>query len=158
MHSEQVLSGLAFNWGALLGSSAILGQCDWTVAIPLYIGSICWTIVYDTIYAHQDKVDDVLASVKSTALLFANYSQPILAGFSATFLALLATSGYLNGQGIPFYAVSIGGAAVHLAWQLHGVNFDSRTSCWRRFASNRDLGAIVWLGLTLDYAWLLWST
>lgn len=49
----QFVLGLAFNWGALLGSSAVLGICDWTVAVPLYLGSICWTIVYDTIYAHQ---------------------------------------------------------------------------------------------------------
>lgn len=47
------LAGLAFNWGALLGSSAVLGQCDWQVALPLYAGSVAWTIVYDTIYAHQ---------------------------------------------------------------------------------------------------------
>jgi 4-hydroxybenzoate polyprenyltransferase len=47
------LAGLAFNWGALLGSSAVLGSCDWAVALPLYIGSVAWTIVYDTIYAHQ---------------------------------------------------------------------------------------------------------
>ena len=49
----RLLPGLAFNWGALLGSSAVLGVCNWTVALPLYIGSVAWTIVYDTIYAHQ---------------------------------------------------------------------------------------------------------
>lgn len=49
----QFVLGMAFNWGALLGSSAVLGTCDWAVALPLYAGSICWTLVYDTIYAHQ---------------------------------------------------------------------------------------------------------
>lgn len=143
---------MAFNWGALLGSSAVLGVCDWQVALPLYAGSIAWTIVYDTIYAHQDKVDDVKAGVKSTALLFAERSRPILTAFSASFVSLLALSGYLNAQGPAFYALSVGGAAAHLAWQLKNADLDSRESCWEMFKSNRDLGAIVWSGMAVDYA------
>lgn len=145
-------TGMAFNWGALLGSSAVLGVCDWQVALPLYAGSIAWTIVYDTIYAHQDKVDDVKAGVKSTALLFAERSRPILTAFSASFISLLALSGYLNAQGPAFYALSVGGAAAHLAWQLRNADLDSRESCWEMFKSNRDLGAIVWSGMAIDYA------
>ncbi|GAA6044944.1 4-hydroxybenzoate polyprenyltransferase, mitochondrial [Rhodotorula toruloides] len=148
----QFVLGMAFNWGALLGSSAVLGVCDWQVALPLYAGSIAWTIVYDTIYAHQDKVDDVKAGVKSTALLFAERSRPILTAFSASFVSLLALSGYLNAQGPAFYALSVGGAAVHLAWQLRNADLDSRESCWEMFKSNRDLGAIVWSGMAVDYA------
>ncbi|GAA5849541.1 hypothetical protein JCM5353_000390, partial [Sporobolomyces roseus] len=148
----QFVLGLAFNWGALLGSSAILGVCDWTVALPLYAGSVAWTIVYDTIYAHQDKTDDIHANVKSTALLFDKQSLPILSAFSLSFVSLLSLSGYLNGQGLPFYLVSVGGAAAHLVWQLRGVDWDSRESCWKFFGSNRDLGAIVWSGLAIDYA------
>ncbi|GAA5890988.1 hypothetical protein JCM8208_003120 [Rhodotorula glutinis] len=151
-HWPQLVLGLAFNWGALLGSSAVLGQCDWTVALPLYAGSVAWTIAYDTIYAHQDKTDDVHAGVKSTALLFGDQSRPILSAFSASFVSLLALSGYLNGQGPAFFALSVAGAAAHLAWQLRTVDLDSRESCWRTFASNRDLGAIVWSGLAVDYA------
>ncbi|BGP22689.1 4-hydroxybenzoate hexaprenyltransferase [Rhodotorula toruloides] len=148
----QFVLGMAFNWGALLGSSAVLGVCDWQVALPLYAGSIAWTIVYDTIYAHQDKVDDVKAGVKSTALLFAERSRPILTAFSASFVSLLALSGYLNAQGPAFYALSVGGAAAHLAWQLRNADLDSRESCWEMFKSNRDLGAIVWSGMAVDYA------
>ncbi|CDR42827.1 hypothetical protein NBRC10512_006653 [Rhodotorula toruloides] len=148
----QFVLGMAFNWGALLGSSAVLGVCDWQVALPLYAGSIAWTIVYDTIYAHQDKVDDVKAGVKSTALLFAERSRPILTAFSASFISLLALSGYLNAQGPAFYALSVGGAAAHLAWQLRNADLDSRESCWEMFKSNRDLGAIVWSGMAIDYA------
>ncbi|GAA6022806.1 hypothetical protein JCM11491_006413 [Sporobolomyces phaffii] len=148
----QFVLGLAFNWGALLGSSAVLGHCDWQVALPLYAGSVAWTIVYDTIYAHQDKTDDVAANVKSTALLFDRHSLPILSAFSASFVSLLTLAGYLNGQGPAFYVVSAGGAAAHLAWQLRNVEWDDRDSCWKFFRSNRDLGAIVASGLAIDYA------
>ncbi|GAA5919782.1 hypothetical protein JCM1841_005855 [Sporobolomyces salmonicolor] len=151
----QFVLGLAFNWGALLGSSAVLGVCDWTVALPLYAGSVAWTIVYDTIYAHQDKADDVDAGVKSTALLFGTATKPILTAFSASFVSLLALSGYLNHHGPAFYALSVGGAAAHLAWQLRTADLESRESCWRVFRSNRDLGAIVGSGMLVDYALLL---
>ncbi|GAA5929547.1 hypothetical protein JCM10213_006402 [Rhodosporidiobolus nylandii] len=147
----QFVLGLAFNWGALLGSSAVLGTCDWTVALPLYAGSVAWTIVYDTIYAHQDKRDDVHAGVKSTALLFGEQTRPVLTAFSASFVSLLALSGYLNAQGPAFYALSVGGAAAHLAWQLRTADLETRESCWETFKSNRDLGAIVWSGMAVDY-------
>ncbi|GAA5910191.1 4-hydroxybenzoate octaprenyltransferase [Sporobolomyces salmoneus] len=147
----QFVLGLAFNWGALLGSSAILGQTDWTVALPLYAGSVAWTIVYDTIYAHQDKTDDIHANVKSTALLFGSHSLPILSTFSASFISLLTLSGYLNGHGLPFYLISVGGAASHLVWQLRNVEWDKRESCWKFFGKNRDVGAIVWSGMFVDY-------
>jgi len=45
--------GLAFNWGALLGWSAVAGTVEWNVCLPLYAGGVCWTLVYDSIYAHQ---------------------------------------------------------------------------------------------------------
>lgn len=149
----------------------MLGECNWAVALPLYAGSVAWTIVYDTIYAHQvrlatlqalcltnmamylqDKTDDVSAGVKSTALLFGEQTRPILTAFSASFVSLLTLSGYLNAQGPAFYALSVGGAAAHLAWQLRKADLDSRESCWAMFKSNRDLGAIVWSGVAVDYA------
>ncbi|GAA5986740.1 hypothetical protein JCM11641_007758 [Rhodosporidiobolus odoratus] len=148
----QFVLGLAFNWGALLGSSALLGACDWAVVLPLYAGSVAWTIVYDTIYAHQDKRDDIHAGVKSTALLFGEQTRPILTAFSTSFVGLLALSGYLNAQGPAFYALSVGGAAAHLAWQLRKADLETRESCWEIFKSNRDLGAIVWSGMAVDYA------
>lgn len=97
-------------------------------------------------------MDDVSAGVRSTALLFGSSTRPLLAGFSASFVSLLALSGYLNAQGPAFYALSVGGAAAHLAWQLRGADFDSRANCWKFFKSNRDLGVIVWSGMAVDYA------
>ena len=75
----QAFLGLTFNWGALLGWAAVRGACDWTVVLPLYFGGVAWTLVYDTIYAHQDKKDDVLAGIKSTALTFGKHN--FLCGF-----------------------------------------------------------------------------
>lgn len=94
------------------------------------------------------------AGVKSTALLFGESTRPILAAFSTSFVGLLALSGYLNGQSAAFYAISVGGAAAHLAWQLRTADLETRESCWNVFKSNRDLGAIVWSGLAVDYALL----
>ncbi|TKY86602.1 hypothetical protein EX895_004241 [Sporisorium graminicola] len=88
----QLVLGFAFNWGAMLGWSAVAGAVDWAVVLPLYAGSIFWTLVYDTIYAHQDKTDDVHAGVKSTALLFGDKTKPILSAFSASTVGLFAYS------------------------------------------------------------------
>lgn len=88
----QLVLGFAFNWGAMLGWSAVAGAVDWAVVLPLYAGSILWTLVYDTIYAHQDKTDDVQAGVKSTALLFGDKTKPVLSTFSAGTIGLFAYS------------------------------------------------------------------
>ncbi|SPO24635.1 related to COQ2 -para-hydroxybenzoate--polyprenyltransferase [Ustilago trichophora] len=88
----QLVLGFAFNWGAMLGWSAVAGTVDWSVVLPLYAGSIFWTLVYDTIYAHQDKTDDVHAGVKSTALLFGEKTRPVLSAFSAGTIGLFAYS------------------------------------------------------------------
>jgi 4-hydroxybenzoate polyprenyltransferase len=88
----QLVLGFAFNWGAMLGWAAVAGAVDWTVVAPLYMGSIFWTLIYDTIYAHQDKRDDVKAGVKSTALLFGEQTKPILSAFSCATIGLFGYS------------------------------------------------------------------
>ena len=91
--------------------------------------------------------------VKSTALRFADKTPQWLAGFSSTFVGLTALAGYMNGQGLPFYLISVGGAAAHLAWQLKTVNYNDTKSCWERFRSNHQVGAIIWSGLLADCAY-----
>ncbi|KAG0214196.1 Para-hydroxybenzoate--polyprenyltransferase, mitochondrial precursor (PHB:polyprenyltransferase), partial [Mortierella sp. GBA43] len=147
----QVVLGLAFNWGALLGSSAMLGTANWSVALPLYASGVCWTLVYDTIYAHQDKRDDVLIGVKSTALRFGEKTPEYLAAFSAGTVSMLALAGYMNDQGPLFYALSVAGAAAHLSWQLRTVDYNSPVDCWTKFASNKWTGALVFSGIAGDY-------
>ncbi|CAG8570937.1 420_t:CDS:2 [Acaulospora morrowiae] len=148
----QLYLGLAFNWGALLGWSAMIGSNDWSITLPLYGAGVCWTLVYDTIYAHQDKSFDSVIGVRSTALLFGNRTRQLLTFFSASMLSLLALSGQMNGQGWPFYLVSIFGTGMHLFWQLRTVNFDDAADCARKFRSNKWTGSLVLGGILADVA------
>ncbi|MGZ9103729.1 MAG: 4-hydroxybenzoate octaprenyltransferase, partial [Rhodoplanes sp.] len=94
----QIFLGLAFSWGALMGWAGAFGRLD-PAAFVLYAGSICWVIGYDTIYAHQDREDDALVGVKSTALLFGERTKPMLALFYGAAVALIAWAGWLAGGG-----------------------------------------------------------
>ena len=88
----QAVLGMAMNYGILMGWSAVQGGLS-TYILPMYAGAVCWTIVYDTIYAHQDKRDDEKLGLKSTAILFGERTKPILTCFAAAFGGGLATSG-----------------------------------------------------------------
>jgi 4-hydroxybenzoate polyprenyltransferase len=147
----QAVLGLAFNWGAMLGWSAVAGSVDWHAALPLYAGGICWTLVYDTIYAHQDKTDDVTVGIRSTALRFGEHTRPILAGLSASTLALVGTAGTVSGAGLPYYA-GVVFAGMQLARVLRRTDFDSRPSCWAGFVGCGWAGFWVWMGALADYA------
>ncbi|KAG0140575.1 hypothetical protein CROQUDRAFT_664989 [Cronartium quercuum f. sp. fusiforme G11] len=151
-HWPQLVLGLAFNWGALLGSSAVLGHTDWRVSLPLYFGHVAWTIVYDTIYAHQDKQFDVTVGVKSTALLFGSKTVPVLSAFSLAFASLVGMSGYANGAGLAFYSLSVLAPLVHLSWLLWRLDIDSPQACLRAFNLSALTGLLVWLGCLADYA------
>ena len=152
-HWPQAVLGLAFNWGALLGWSAVAGTVNWPVALPLYAGGVLWTLVYDSIYAHQDKVDDVHAGIRSTALLFGDRTRPILAAFSASSMSLIAYAGYLAGHGAPFF-IGTGLAAAQLARVLKRTRFDDRASCWKGFVGCGWSGFWIWMGALGDYALL----
>ncbi len=144
----QFVLGLAFNWGALLGWAAVAGSLGWAPAL-LYIGGIAWTLGYDTIYAHQDKEDDILVGVKSTALKLGAATRPWLAGFYAAAVALFAAAGIADGLGWPFYAALALGT-VQLAWQVADVSLDDAADCLVKFKSNRYFGWILVAGLFAD--------
>ena len=93
----QAFLGLTFNWGALLGYAAVHGYLDWQI-IPLYAHGVCWTLVYDTIYAHQDKDDDIVVGIKSTALLFGENTKSILSAFATSSIAFLSLTGSISSQ------------------------------------------------------------
>ncbi|ORX36298.1 UbiA prenyltransferase family-domain-containing protein [Kockovaella imperatae] len=149
----QFVLGLAFNWGAFLGWSAVTGAVDWVVTVPMYIGGVLWCVMYDTIYAHQDKRDDILVGVKSIALRFPSdsASRTLISSLSASFVGLMTLTGHLAGLGPWYYAISCAGTALHLGWQCKTVNFDSRPDLWKKFCSNGWLGGLVWLGIAADY-------
>ncbi|RHZ72573.1 hypothetical protein Glove_242g73 [Diversispora epigaea] len=149
----QLYLGLAINWGALLGWPAMIGNSDWSVTFPLYCAGVCWTLMYDTIYAHQDKNFDRAIGVKSTALLFGDKTNQYLTFFSGSMLTLLTISGYMNGQDWPFYLISILGTGSHLAWQLQTVNLNDAADCNRKFRTNKWAGLMVLSGILADITW-----
>ena len=146
----QIVLGLAFSWGALMGWPAAFGRLD-APAVLLYAGAICWVIGYDTIYAHQDRDDDALIGIKSTALLFRERTKPMLALFYALALTLIAVAGWTAGARLIF-ALGLVAFAVHLVWQIARLNVDDPLNCLTVFKSNRDAGLILFAGLALDAA------
>lgn len=145
----QAVLGLTFNWGALLGWAAVHGRID-PPAIALYAAGFFWTLGYDTIYAHQDKEDDALIGVKSTALLLAGRSRVWIAGFYTMSILLLALAGWLTYPDLrsawPFWT-SLGIGALHLAGQLVRVNFTDPSDCLQKFKANRTFGLILLIGM-----------
>jgi 4-hydroxybenzoate polyprenyltransferase len=147
----QVVLGLAFSWGALMGFAVILGRID-GAALALYAGSIAWVIGYDTIYAHQDAEDDALIGVKSTARLFGQRTHQALIAFYAVAVALIGCAIALAGGGLPAWLGLVAFAA-HLAWQIVRLKIDNPALCLRVFKSNRDAGLLLFAGLLVD-AWM----
>ncbi|KAM5534269.1 hypothetical protein V8D89_010879 [Ganoderma adspersum] len=153
-HWPQAVLGLAFNWGALLGWSAVAGVTNWSVCLPLYAGGICWTLVYDTVYAHQDKSDDVTMGIRSTALLFGERTRPVLAALSASSMSFITYAGFLNDQGPLFYG-GVALATAQLARVVWRTDFDDRPSCWKGFVGCGWSGFWIWMGTLADYSTLL---
>ncbi len=143
----QVVLGMAFNWGALLGWTAIHGALSWA-AVALYVGGISWTMAYDTIYAHQDKHDDVLIGVKSTALKFGAASPQWLAFFFAASLVLIDLSLWLVSAPLPAH-VGVAGAALHATWQVVRFKDHDAALCLKLFQANRFFGLIILAGLLI---------
>ena len=149
-HWPQAWLGLTFNWGALVGWAAVQGEVSGP-AYALYAAGIAWTLGYDTIYAHQDKEDDALVGVKSTALLFGARTRPWVAGFYGAALALLALAGWLAGLAWPFYAgLAVVGA--QFAWQVQRLDIDDPDRCLAIFKSNRPAGLLVLGAIALGMA------
>jgi 4-hydroxybenzoate polyprenyltransferase len=146
----QIVLGLAFSWGALMGWPATFARLD-LPALLLYAGAISWVIGYDTIYAHQDREDDALIGIKSTALLFRERTKPMLALFYALAVTLIALAGWSAGAGLLF-ALGLLAFAAHLAWQIARLDVDDPIDCLVVFKSNRDAGLILFAGLVLDAA------
>lgn len=142
----QAVLGLAFNWGALLGYVAVTGRLD-QPAFWLYAAGIAWTLGYDTIYAHQDKEDDALIGVKSSALWLGELlTQPFLGLTYMAAILFLAVAGVKADLAWPFYA-GLTVAALHLLWQAWKVETDDPQDCLRKFRSNRDVGLLIFAAI-----------
>ena len=144
----QVVLGLAFSWGALMGLAAMLGRID-LAALVLYAGSIAWVIGYDTIYAHQDAEDDALIGVKSTARLFGARTHLALAVFYALAVVLIGVALALAAARWPAW-IGLAAFAAHLVWQIRRLDISDPALCLRMFKSNRDAGLLLFAGLLVD--------
>jgi 4-hydroxybenzoate polyprenyltransferase len=144
----QIVLGLAFSWGALMGFAVTFGRID-AAALVLYAGSISWVIGYDTIYAHQDTEDDALIGIKSTALLFGDRTRPMLAIFYGLAVVLIGVALWLAGAHWPAW-IGVAVFAAHLVWQIQRIEIGDPKLCLRLFKSNRDAGLLLFAGLVVD--------
>jgi 4-hydroxybenzoate polyprenyltransferase len=142
----QAFLGIAFNWGALLAWTAHSGSLGWP-AVVLYLSGLAWTLFYDTIYAHQDKEDDVMIGVKSTALLFGAETPKWMRRFLVATLLLMLAAILLatSERNLLSLVVAVGGAWAfgwHLVWQLQKLDIDDSDGLLALFRANRNAGLI----------------
>ncbi len=151
----QIFLGLAFNWGALLAWTAVTGSLHWA-AVALYASGIAWTLFYDTIYAHQDKDDDALIGVKSTARLFGSATHFWLRWFLVVAVVLMAVSvvtALMEDRSVLALVVALGAPWAfgwHLAWQNRTLDIDDPDVCLRLFRTNRNVGLIPALFIAIS--------
>ena len=146
----QLALGIAFNWGALVGWTAVTGSLA-PAALLLYLGGVCWTVGYDTIYALMDREDDVAAGIRSTARRFAGRVRPAIAVAYAGAAGLAAAAGILADLG-PLFWAGLLAYGLHLGWQIRRLRPGDRGGCLRLFRSNRDAGLLLLLAIALG-AW-----
>lgn len=144
----QLILGLAFNWGALVSWSAVVGSLS-APPVLLYVGGVFWTLAYDTIYAHQDKEDDILIGVKSTALKFGTATPQWLRAFFGFALVSFAIAMALAGAGIIAF-IGLGLAATHALWQVKNFDGGDAAQCLYLFKQNRIFGFIILVSLLID--------
>ncbi|MFC0242309.1 4-hydroxybenzoate octaprenyltransferase [Rhodopseudomonas telluris] len=144
----QIVLGLAFSWGALMGFAVTFARLD-LVPFVLYAGSIAWVVGYDTIYAHQDAEDDLLVGIKSTALLFGAKTKTALSVLYALAVTLIGTALWLAHSGwIAWIGLAV--FAAHLASQIVRLDISNSPLCLKLFKSNRDAGLLLFIGLVGD--------
>ena len=139
----QLFLGFTFNWGALMGWTAITGGVLEAPALALYGSGVCWTMVYDTIYAHQDIEDDKKIGIKSSARLFEKNTKAVLSTCGVGTISGLLASGYLAGVHWTFYPLLVSTAGTHLFWQIYTVDLKNRKDCGDKFRSNQTYGGLV---------------
>lgn len=146
----QLVLGLAFNWGALLGYPALMGHQDWSVVVPLYVSGVVYTIIYDTIYAHQDASDDRKVGIKSTALLFGDNTKSVLSMLTVLQYAALAQVGVTSDLGVLFWTGGVL-SLLYTARMIYKVNINNTQSCAKWFKSSQNIGWLIVAGLSGEY-------
>ena len=144
----QAVLGATFNFGVFIGYAALspAASVAWATCIPFYIGATIWTVIYDSIYAFQDREFDKKLGLRSTAIEMENRPKEVLSALAATSTALFALGGFNAGLTMPFY-LGLCGVGAHYAWQISTLDIENRENCWDRFVSNRILGLILTLSI-----------
>lgn len=142
----QIVLGITFNWGALVGWSAVTASWPALPALILYAGCLAWTVGYDTIYAHQDKRDDAKIGVKSSALILGKKTKPFLSIVYGLSILGFTVAGYLTNLSSYFY-IGLCLIGVHFAWQVYRLDIDDPAQCLRTFKSNAGLGVLVFISI-----------
>ncbi|KAJ7277949.1 UbiA prenyltransferase family-domain-containing protein [Mycena rebaudengoi] len=145
------LARLSMGWGLFPGWISVAGSINPRIVVVFYVGSVCWTIVYDTIYACQDRKDDLMAGVGSAALVLGSAVRPILSLFATAFLGCMVYAGLQNSQGPYFFIVSVGGAALFFLWVFLTWEVDNNEDCLTKIIANGNMGVVIWTGIFLDY-------
>ncbi|HKJ70931.1 MAG TPA: 4-hydroxybenzoate octaprenyltransferase [Gammaproteobacteria bacterium] len=149
-HLPQAYLGMAFGWGIPMGFAAVAGEVP-AIAWTLFAANICWTLAYDTMYAMEDRPDDLAIGVRSTAVLLGDWDRVAVAAFQLATLALLAVVGAQAGFG-GWYALGLLGAVAFGAYQQWLIRRRERGPCLRAFLNNQWLGGAVFAGIVLEYA------
>ncbi|MDX6806894.1 4-hydroxybenzoate octaprenyltransferase [Terrihabitans rhizophilus] len=144
----QINLGVCFGWGALVAWSAVFGGLQ-AAPVLLYVGTICWIIGYDTVYALQDIEDDVLAGVGSTAIRFGEDVKSWLTGFYAAAVLLIGLALGAAGAGVVAF-IGLAAFAAHLGWQVWRLRRDDARLCLRLFKANNHAGLILFAGLAVE--------
>jgi 4-hydroxybenzoate polyprenyltransferase len=144
----QLFLGITFNWGALVGYAAVAGSLG-APALLLYLAGIFWTLGYDTIYAHQDRNDDALIGIKSSARRLGSNTRPFLFAVYGIAALLFAASAYAAGLGMLFW-LGLAATLAHLGWQAAVVDIDDPADCGAKFRANRFVGWLFLCGLIAE--------
>ncbi|MBE9603263.1 4-hydroxybenzoate octaprenyltransferase [Acetobacteraceae bacterium H6797] len=147
MRYPQLVLGIVFSWAAPMGYAAATGRLD-AVALLMWAAGFFWIFGYDTIYAHQDREDDAMIGIGSSALALGARTRPMLVGAYGAVLLLLGIAGWMGGAG-PWFWPSLALAGLHFAWQIVKLDIDDPELCLRLFKSNRDAGLILALAFLL---------
>jgi 4-hydroxybenzoate polyprenyltransferase len=145
----QLVMGFTFGFGAPMGYAAATGRIDWAWA-AIYAAAILWDLGFDTIYAHQDREDDALVGVKSTARLFGDRTRPFLAACYSGTILLLLLAGWLAGLSW-WFAAALPVPAALLLWQVAVLDIDDPGLCLRLFRANREAGLAVAAALLIGW-------
>lgn len=146
----QIVISTAFSWGCMLGYPAVGAPLQLSVVAPLFFSNFLWSMIYDTVYAHQDKTFDVKAGIKSTALAWGDKSRTIMYSLGALQVASFVGAGVMNSMG-PFFYLGAAWGFSRLFTKLKNTDLDNPDSCWKFFTGNIKNGEIMWLGMLLDY-------